>query len=493
MLNESLYMDWQQTQRQLQQFQQRWLVGDGASAVPALHLLANNTLTNDEQNLTALALFSQAQLFVKAQTPAELQPMPELPMLSLQLLPTRYRAAFRRLQSELRQHPLAMYALLSQLAAFNYAPHPLDWLPKATDGLLPKQLLPWLYFHWGYFDKPELNITTWPLFSASQKAVLLKQMRETQPEAARALLQACLAQEPADIRAALLSVLQFGLERADLQLIEQFANERAASVRTICWHLQLQLGLAIERQTPPTEITEWLQQERYGLLLQRKKIVAREPKNSVQGQNLLKALAAVDLIALASNFGLGIDEFFEQWSFADHQSNFGSLVNQTLLQCAAMQLTAASMRLLLARIAKDVVAEIPIKKLTLDTLLNRLSRSERSEYVQLIMTRCQADTAITDFAELNIEHFAWLTPEVFKKHIFKQQLSTALAEYTKAKDDSTNLRKLTHLMHWLGLMLPTSSAKIVRQSAIEAGIASNDAMLDTLSFHLSLQQGPHDE
>ena len=153
MLNESLHMDWQQTQRQLQQFQQRWLVGDGASAVPALHLLANNTLTNDEQNLTALALFSQAQLFVKAQTPAELQPMPELPMLSLELLPTRYRAAFRRLQSELRQHPLAMYALLSQLAAFNYAPHPSTGYQKQPMACCLNKLLPWLYFHWGYLDQ----------------------------------------------------------------------------------------------------------------------------------------------------------------------------------------------------------------------------------------------------------------------------------------------------------------------------------------------------
>ena len=149
----------------------------------------------------------------------------------------------------------------------------------------------------------------------------------------------------------------------DLQLIEQFANERAASVRTICWHLQLQLGQAIERQTPPTEITEWLQQERYGLLLQRKKIVAREPKNSVQGQNLLKALAAVDLIALASNFGLGIDEFFEQWSFADHQSNFGSLVNQTLLQCAALQLTAASMRIAVSSYSQGCGRRNPNQKI----------------------------------------------------------------------------------------------------------------------------------
>jgi ribosomal 50S subunit-associated protein YjgA (DUF615 family) len=147
----------------------------------------------------------------------------------------------------------------------------------------------------------------------------------------------------------------------------------------------------------------------------------------------------------------------------------------------------------LARLAKDVLTELPIKKLMLQTLLNRLTRSERSEYVQLVMTRCPADTPITDLADLNMDIFTWLTPDVFNQCLFKQQLTNALAEYTKAKEDTAVQRKLSHLLHWLGLLLPECSAKLVWQSAIDAGIDRNDAMLDTLSFHLSLQQGPHNE
>jgi hypothetical protein len=302
-----------------------------------------------------------------------------------------------------------------------------------------------------------------------------------------------LPAESAEIRAAHLSFLQIGLSLEDLPLIQQFANERAFYVKTICWHLQLQLGLAIERQAPATELTEWLQQERHGLLLQRKRIVAREIKNSVQAQNLLKALGFVDLIALADTFSLSIDEFFEQWSFVDQQSMFSQSVNQTLLQSAALQLTPLSVRRLLARLAKDVLTELPIKKLMLQTLLNRLTRSERSEYVQLVMTRCPADTPITDLADLNMDILTWLTAEEFNQCLFKQQLTNALAEYTKAKEDTAVQRKLSQLLHWLGLLLPVCSAKLVWQSAIDAGIDRNDAMLDTLSFHLSLQQGPHNE
>lgn len=493
MLNESLQSHWQLTHKQFEQFRQRWLVGDGGNSLPALNLLSTDELARDEKNLTALALFSQAHLFVAEPSPPDLKPMVQLPALDLQLIPNRYRGSFRRLLSEFKQHPLAMYAILSQMAAHGYAPNPLDWLPKDKDSFLPVQLLPWLYFHWGHPITPELNVATWPTFSALQQTVLIKQMREKSPELARAILQACLPAESAEIRAAHLSFLQIGLSLEDLPLIQQFANERAFYVKTICWHLQLQLGLAIERQAPTTELIEWLQQERHGLLLQRKRIVAREIKNSVQAQNLLKALGFVDLIALADTFSLSIDEFFEQWSFVDQQSMFSQSVNQTLLQSAALQLTPLSVRRLLARLAKDVLTELPIKKLMLQTLLNRLTRSERSEYVQLVMTRCPADTPITDLADLNMDIFTWLTSEEFNQCLFKQQLTNALTEYTKAKEDTAVQRKLSQLLHWLGLLLPVCSAKLVWQSAIDAGIDRNDAMLDTLSFHLSLQQGPHNE
>ncbi len=491
---------WQQEQKQLQQLQQRWLLGDGGAELQlptSWQSYFPAAQTSDDKALQALAFCSQYPLFNKVQQPDGLKALPAVPLLSLPTLATALRPAFRTILADIRQQPQALHALLSLLAHRGFVPHPLDWLPKTSDLLLPEILGPWWFFAAGYATTPQLTTENWSSTAPLVRIVLLAKLRQTAPEQARQLLSDCAPQCPAEQRAAFLQLLQINLSEADLPTLHHFANDKSDKVRTVCRNFLLQLGHAVTPSAMVDELKDWLQKQRSGWLLRDKKIVTPEVKNRVQMNNLCQALSKVALPELAAALELSLDELLLQWSFTDNQGTDPTseflTPNQALLQNAAQTLPQPQLKLLLNKFVKELLPDQLLDRVQLEiiaTLMKRLPEAEQTELMQQLIASCAAENPIANLAALHSEHWHWLAKEHFVKLPLQQQLNSALAQLNKTTKPGQGI---SQLLLWLGLLVPQTTAAAIYQQAIKAGISATDPILETLSFNLSLQKGNHDE
>src|SRR5207302_675629 len=81
----------------------------------------------------------------------------------------------------------------------------------------------------------------WSLLTTDERALMLKEMREHDPDVARALLESTWASDPADARTEFVGALEIGLSLADEAFLEAALDDRSKRVREIAADLLARL------------------------------------------------------------------------------------------------------------------------------------------------------------------------------------------------------------------------------------------------------------
>lgn len=482
---------WLQVQQTARQYQQRWLTGGACDTLPAI--LSSD---NDTAALQALAVVSQLHLFEQTLPASALTPVATLPILALPSLPTRCRPAFRALLRDISVLPWASELLLQQLIAHGFTPHPQDWLPKPNDTVLPSTFLPWLCFVNGH-ECFELTNTSWSNLPHVLRIALLRHQRVHSPNAAALVLRNHLEHDNAERRLAYLALLQIGLSADDTHLLRQGLGDRSEKVRLLCRQLLWQLDIDNEDiESAPDEIadlTQWLRQERCGLLLTSKKIVAPIANNSVKTKQQLHALEQVGLPLIAKAFGITVEGFLQQWSFAENYGTAGYCPNLALLTNAARWLPSSAVMPLLLRLISQHIRTLSIQQLGLAPLFARLCSAQQLEAMQQLLQHMEPDYDLPQLISLAPLPWSFLTADTWQHQPLQRQLTSLLQQWQDTDQQAQIAPTLERFLRWLGLLVPNTTAQLIVQQALAAGIAPPSTMLETLNFQLSLLKGNHDE
>lgn len=211
-----------------------WLMG--APAAPAAgrawRAMVGDAPDADEAELRLLALgAAYAQTARRPAPPPDLAPRPDLPDLALPPIPDAARPAFRRLTARFNRDAEAFRRLLEAIAELGYAAPAADWTPQPNQTWTPTLYEPWR--RWAVRDAPTapLGADSWDGFTWSERLVALERMRKADPAAARELVAARWATEPADRRLRLLEVLAIDLSARDAEFLAGLEKDRSPKVR----------------------------------------------------------------------------------------------------------------------------------------------------------------------------------------------------------------------------------------------------------------------
>src|SRR5262249_36505476 len=142
--------------------------------------------------------------------PAALAPRPLLPRLALPTLPEGARTRLRRVMATRKGGSPLHRQLIDLAAARGFAIHPADWMPAADDDWLPDFYAPWLAWvrgESGAAPDATLSLESYDAFAWSERRAALTVLRARDPAAARAIIAAKAAAEPAERRAELVKIL----------------------------------------------------------------------------------------------------------------------------------------------------------------------------------------------------------------------------------------------------------------------------------------------
>lgn len=279
--------------------------GDGAAPGPGRAAAAEAAL---------VALAGQAMQVLLRPVPPPLTVRPPLPVLAVPSPPEASRSRIRRLIAARRgdaggPKPLAVF-----LAARGYAMHPADWLPRPADDWAPAFYAPWQA--WVASERPveptdALTAETYGDWPWPARRAALAALRRGDPAAARTVIDARAAGEPAERRLRLLEILEDGLSADDGALLERFTADRSDRVRDLVRKLLARLGrgdgAALARDQArerAQELAAMVELGRVGLLKRRNRLTFEPLKTAPQEHRRRELFAVVTLAELAAALGV---------------------------------------------------------------------------------------------------------------------------------------------------------------------------------------------
>lgn len=195
--------------------------------------------------LKALALTAQALRFARTAAPTTFAAGPVVPR-SRTIVPEALRPAIVRLLGDgkgaLSANDDLALAVAIALERHRLQPHPFDFhrmeafLRAHAERLGPEVCL-WVdrdksvEEKRGFLDPSVLDDADWHEATPARRQRFIEDRRRSDPERARALVEAVWAKEGADLRFRLLQALRTGLSPADQPFLEALAKDRAPRVR----------------------------------------------------------------------------------------------------------------------------------------------------------------------------------------------------------------------------------------------------------------------
>lgn len=265
----------------------------------------------DRRARAALALVGQ--MIRLTPPPAVTAPASDwrLPEDAVPVLPDTPRDSLLRLVGRLEAASLPTMAplLRAQIALAGYRPHPFD-LPRL--GPLLREPETWLGpVEQAWLDRAarepateQLTPQTWQHGSPAARLAFLRAQRRQDPAAARALLEAVFAAEPAKLRGDLLTALSDGLGPDDRPFLQSCANDRAATVKQVAESLLARLPGSPAQTARLDAACATLCVETTGLLRRRARLAFRPPAERGKPVPLAQVLDGLGCAALAERLGL---------------------------------------------------------------------------------------------------------------------------------------------------------------------------------------------
>jgi hypothetical protein len=465
----------------LASMQTAWLAG--RSALDAVPPAWRNATGRDE--IAALALAGHAAEVLSYPVPSTvLREIPLLPALAVALLPDAFRGRFRRLLALIRKDGALESALIAFVLSRGYAAHPADWMPGVRDDWVPDVYGPWL--DWVRTDQsrvaPDEIITpdNYDHWSWQDKRRRLADLRISDPAAAREIIAAKAASEPADRRLILAGLLGAGLSELDVPFLEVLAGDRSVRVQALAAGLLGRLGRGAGNTAFAEELAASVELRSAGLLLRRKKLFFVELKTRPQKLRRSELFGLVSLRDLSA--ALGVEESLLLQSLPE-----GSASDlQDFVACVATSGTEASVRSLIALLLaeKDAAGSllVPLAERLTDPDQQALVASYSSRDTDLFATTFQLAGAWT--GRLPLKSVA-ASPSY---QTMSEHLDAIVRGAEKTMATAENL--LPSALLRLGLLLESAGARALLAACVGRGMSPADPRLEMLEFNIELQREP---
>jgi hypothetical protein len=307
----------------------RWTMGS-AAAPAASQWKAELAGEPREAELRLLALSGQfLSVAVTAEPPAGLRTLPDIPALALPTVPDATRSLVRRVLAT--KDTRLKTDVLQFLNARGWTVHPGDWMPAANDENAPDVYAPWC--DWAEIAAStgtmrqqagdRITAENWDDFWPAARKVAVAELRRRDPAAARAVLEAKLVNESADVRLRLLEHLATGLSDADISFLENIAaTDRAPKVKAQAASLLARLGRGVAAGEDLAELKGFFAIKTKGLLRRSRMIEFENAKTPAQRLRRTALFDGVDIASFASALALAPSELMAAWSFdLDHTAD----------------------------------------------------------------------------------------------------------------------------------------------------------------------------
>jgi hypothetical protein len=453
----------------------RWTIGGGpaASAAPVWKAELGDDAAEAELRLLALAGQFLGSMVVAAPAGAVYTP-PDIPELALPSVPAPVRPLVRRILARDREAGRRRL-LLDFLGARGRTMHPADWMPAANDDDIPAVYAPWR--DWAVAaaartavikrDDDGLSAENWGDYWPAAREAALIALRRRDPAAARAVLEAKMDSEGAEIRLRLVSILATRLSDADRPFLETLADgDRAPKVKALAASLLARLGHAAGGEDV-AELAEFFEVQTKGLLRRTKTLTAKTLKTPAQTQRRHALLSSVDATAFAAALQLALDALIGMWCWGDNPQAdwmFTSMIARSGPDVAVTVL----LDLLSGRGSDAVQLLLP--------LVPRLDPGQRDETaLRMLRVGASFQSVLSIAGATGRTHGAIDFPA-----------AAALLDALRPQDDDAKPADHTGELHALGLLASTAAARdaIARLNAI--GVLSADPRLDMLRLNAAL-------
>jgi Family of unknown function (DUF5691) len=254
-----------------------------------------------------------------------------LPRLALPALPEALRPLFR---AALKQAGDAQGRkwVAALAAARGFVAHPLDWMPAASDLDAPPAYAPWVDWLAQGDGKParpleELTPDNWDDFYPAGRRLALAAIRRFDPAKARALLEAKVAGEAAEVRLALIELLRVNLGPDDVPYLQSLSADRSGKVKQLAARLLARVGQHASGEDVASDVAElagFVEAGRAGWLRWRTVYAPKELKSSAQIQRRAELFEKCQLIDLAGKLEATEEELIAGWQLGgkDHRADY---------------------------------------------------------------------------------------------------------------------------------------------------------------------------
>jgi hypothetical protein len=165
-----------------------------------------------------------------------------------------------------------------------------------------------------------LTAESWGDHRPAAREGALIALRRRDPAAARALLEAKVDGEGAEVRLRLLNTLATKLSDADRPFLEMLSSgDRAPKVKALAASLLARLGHVAASGEDAAELAEFFEIQSKGLLRRTKTLGARTLKTPAQKLRREALLSSVDAAAFAAALQLDLDALIGMWRWGEDQ------------------------------------------------------------------------------------------------------------------------------------------------------------------------------
>lgn len=482
-------------QQLIDRLQQLWMLGNAEALETKIPKEWRTMLEGEppeRQQLIVLALSAQFQSLTQLPlAPKNLKTRPPLPTLKFPVLPSNFRAIFRRLINE----RLPVPALLVLLAQRQYVAHPLDWLPSARDEDLPEVYWPW--YRWVVDSEVKneededqlenLNADNWDLFFPAERLAQLRSLRASKPAEARQLIQDCASREPAEKRLKIMKTLSTNLSRDDESFLYELTKDRSGKIVALARSYLARLGIRSQNDEnesssgQTTDLAETFELKKVGVIKKRILLVPKALKNNKQKAIRTELLGKVTITDFASALGVAPAELANYWQYSANRQQD----NLVFLTNAVDVLADKDVEVLLENLFSQLNDYDELKYL-LQVILPRLSATRCDQVIRSVLLDGGKEMHFFEAIELLKNGTLGLEFSALEKSWAWKHLVKSIKEEVKDKG-YIEAHAVSSELFALGLLVSQKAAKEIIASCLKLGMMGADLALDCLSLNSNLE------
>ena len=311
-------------------------------------------------------------------------------------------------------------------------------------------------------------------------------MRFIEPASARALMIACVANEPAEKRINIIQTLDVNLSADDIPMLQDLLTDRSQKVAHIATQFLARLGSNLaQTETSDTEesvaeLAATYEIKKSGLFKKKKSVSPLKLKSKKQQALRSEQLETVSLIDFSTALQIDIIELASYWEFTDNRFHD----NHAFITNAVNTLPDSGIEALLKNLLANLNNEDRSFAL-LQLLQTRLSDEKRTSLMLTLMQQRDTDIDFRDvfyFLDAPVQQLDW---DTFKETMpWRILINTLVNNLTNTSyiDDYFVSAELT----CLGLFLPQAIAEKTLDYIVEMGMLRADPILDCLKLNIQL-------